>query len=244
MTSQTETWIDHPSRYGELADHIAAGRNPDYRKLANNTFAEYRENGSIAVRLHKTDVLTYDLGGNVVFDSGGWQTVTTKSRMNTFGPTGYGISQTNHVWHLYRYGQTLANGNNPRVRYFDGLELDPKAGTILNIGDSPNWEGIDKVNKQTARLIREYVKGITPELLTTLTGAGDCLYCAGNFSSDTGHLFSHLREKYYMASLVRNAMRAVGYADFQIAVNVQFAPDNVKRAVRKYLTKQLVTPNG
>lgn len=56
------------------------------RKLGNNTYL--RDYGEyIAVKLHSTEIVTFR-AGSVTLRSGGWQTITTKARMNCYLPAG------------------------------------------------------------------------------------------------------------------------------------------------------------
>jgi len=67
------------------------------------------ENGTTTVKYHNTDVVSFD-SNFVVLDSGGWQTVTTKLRMNQasnqFG-LGYSVFQKDREWFVDWDGQTL-----------------------------------------------------------------------------------------------------------------------------------------
>jgi len=55
----------------------------DSRKIANHTYLQRQPNGSIVVHLHSTDVVTYYPSGYIVLYTGGWETVTTKDRINS-----------------------------------------------------------------------------------------------------------------------------------------------------------------
>jgi len=95
------------------------------RKIANNTYLERRDDGDIALRLHRTDVLTYHPDGTVTLNSGGWQTVTTKRRMNQYLPNGYRVYQHRFDWYVWNYLAAKQNGNDgSRVEYFDGMTLE------------------------------------------------------------------------------------------------------------------------
>src|SRR6266550_4620766 len=61
------------------------GRCRESRKLANNTYAR-RRSGQIAIELHATDILTFHSDGRIDVNTGGWDTVTTRSRMNDYLP--------------------------------------------------------------------------------------------------------------------------------------------------------------
>ena len=72
------------------------------KKLENNTYLERRgdsENSPIAVRLHDTDVVTIYPDGTYELNRGGWQTVTTKDRINRYSPAR--LCQKNYQWFLW-----------------------------------------------------------------------------------------------------------------------------------------------
>ena len=73
------------STYFEL-DKQLQGRCKESRKLQNNTYAKRRCSGQIAIRLHATDILTFHSDGQIEVSTGGWDTVTTRSRMNDYLP--------------------------------------------------------------------------------------------------------------------------------------------------------------
>lgn len=78
------------------ADAKLTGRNKQSKKLANNTYlrrAIYggKEKGSIAVRLHNTDVLTFYPNGAIQVANGGFPTVTTHDRINNCLPKGFRV---------------------------------------------------------------------------------------------------------------------------------------------------------
>ena len=65
------------------------------RKLSNNTYLTVREDGGLGAKLHNTEVVTH-YPNKVVLNSGGWQTVTTKARMNEH--TNLNICQKDFQW--------------------------------------------------------------------------------------------------------------------------------------------------
>ena len=90
------------------------------RKLVNNTWLEVRDGETIAVRYHKTDVVTYKADGKIILNSGGWQTVTTKERLNAFSPLG--VYQRRGVWLVSRY---LGDGVHDEIALFkDGATFE------------------------------------------------------------------------------------------------------------------------
>lgn len=81
---------------------LLVGRNKDKKKLANNTYAERRDVG-IAIRLHQTDILTFYPCGSVVVKTGGWETVTTKGRINRYLPPPWIVLQKDWEWLRWNY---------------------------------------------------------------------------------------------------------------------------------------------
>lgn len=84
--------------YAKAKEILQTARDRKSKTLENNTRLELREDGSIAVRLHSTDVLTFRPDGSVVYNSGGWRTVTIKARMNSYGPAD--ITQAKRIWYI------------------------------------------------------------------------------------------------------------------------------------------------
>lgn len=226
------------SSWFALDTHIHDGRNPNYRKLANNTVA-IRRGGGIAVRLHKTDVLTFhDDRETVTYDTGGWLTVTTKSRFNDFGPDRWNVWADSGTWTLY-------GPVGWKFRYFDGMRINPDRQTLENESDGPDFDSLDRRNVQTRKLITGYVKGLTDDVvaqLLTENGRGDCLYCQMSSPFGSDHLESHLRERYFMPNLLLNAYRSAHYAQPETVLYLDGSnnPKRVRVVVGKYLRSELL----
>jgi len=84
------------------------------RKIKNNTLKIWYKNGDIAIKLHYTNIIIYKNNGDIILNSGGWKSVTTKSRMTEFSP--FYIHQKNHVWYV-----TTDKGI---YNYYDGIIFD------------------------------------------------------------------------------------------------------------------------
>jgi hypothetical protein len=78
------------------------GRCRESRKLANNTYARRRSSGQIAIQLHATDILTFTSTGEIEINTGGWNTVTTHSRMNAYLPGPWRVGGHRGSTLLYR----------------------------------------------------------------------------------------------------------------------------------------------
>lgn len=232
--------------------------NRDSRKVANNTYMQRRENGTIAIRLHSTDVVTFHPDGRVTLDAGGWRTVTTKQRMNLFAPAGVRISQDRGLWTVQVGGWE----NGVSYGYADGITIHPD-GTVSGATADPRTE------LKLRASIRKYVAGYMAALKAgevEAPGAGDCFFCGmrvvepsakagetlGEASHDTSHLMAHMRERYYVPSLAARAVETFHNAPAVMQqlysmfagsgvpafMNGDWAGDRIAKALRRYLYRQ------
>jgi hypothetical protein len=237
------------------------GKPADSRKIGNNTYIE-RRGEDFAVRLHNTDILTIRPDDSFVVDTDGWLTVTTKDRLNTFAPRGVQFASDRGQWKVCFNGWSDI-GSKP---YADGMVIYPSSeGGWTTDPDTELEKALaeaDVHNKATRKAIDKYVKDFrfpqTRQQMEDLGGidvAGDCWYCGmtlengqsmGDFSG-SDHLESHMDEKYYVPSLVVNAVKETGrdpgYMGYMIE---RVDPDehpglgSLKRDVKSYMSKRLL----
>jgi hypothetical protein len=82
--------------HSEAVSIVRGKRNASRRKVGNNTYAEILHDGTVAIKLHNTYVVKINPNGTYTLNSGGWQTVTTKDRINKYSPR-Y-VFQKNYEW--------------------------------------------------------------------------------------------------------------------------------------------------
>jgi hypothetical protein len=156
--------------------------------------------GKYHIKLHSTHIISYFANGEVELNSGGWRTSTTKNRMNEYAPVG--ISQYRGLWTVRYAGKDYP--------YADGMVINTSTGEVKGILDvDPKAEV--KLRKQ----VNEYVKGYMRAFAAGEVpppSQGDCWGCYF-LNSKTGeeilgndHLLRHIEEKYYVPSLLYNAM--------------------------------------
>ena len=76
-------------------------------KVGTHKTAIYHSDGYTCIRYHSTEVVRFN-ADEIVLDSGGWQTVTTKLRMNQASNMfhlGFRVSQRQHEWFVDYYAQ-------------------------------------------------------------------------------------------------------------------------------------------
>jgi hypothetical protein len=184
----------------------------DSRKLENNTYVQ-RRGEDIAVRLHNTDVVTYHKDGTITLNSGGWRTSTTKNRINSYIP-GRGLHQKNSLWY-FSDGEIFE----------DGIRIDhsgyPFHAVLSGEGMPSRKAQIESDMRQKKRRVKEYVDGFCKHIVEgklAPPSGGDCWYCyffekAGQFSDD--HIRYHMSDdqRYYVPSLLFNAIKERGHTD-------------------------------
>jgi hypothetical protein len=187
---------------------IAGGRNKVSRTVANNTTARVMSEGMVAIKLHDTDIVTVFNDGRMILNSGGWLSSTTKERINRYSNAG--ISQKNSIWYM-RDGSL----------FYDGMVIDVD-GTPQKPQMPAKYEAKLKLIKRDAKV---YAKAFVAELQAgnvPMPSGEDCWYCAmfdrDAVGGNVEHIREHLREKYYVPSLLVNAGRAAGYRDDQIGM--------------------------
>lgn len=211
------------------------------RMDGRSTIQIFYADGTRVVKYHDAHVLTYRPNGDIVLNSGGYRTQTTKERMSR---DGIHISQCEGVWYV-----SIWDGEKSKSlgEFYDGMAIDSQGNLI-------NGKKVSDHNKihEMKRKISEYVNRIgTKEVGIPRPSAGDCWFCAmvcrdngkplGDALADTDHLLSHMEERYYPGSLLFNAMVEDGISDKLIAMAWHLELDyTFKRALRRYLTRRLL----
>lgn len=75
---------------------VRGKRNANRRKVGNNTYAEILHDNSVGIMLHSTYVVKIHPDNTYTLQSGGWQTVTTKDRINQYSPVR--VYQRKYEW--------------------------------------------------------------------------------------------------------------------------------------------------
>jgi hypothetical protein len=74
----------------------------DSRKIGHNTWVENLDK-CIAILYHRTYIVRYFPNGVVTLHDQGWQTVTTKQRLNCFIPSPWSVGQEKYEWFFWNH---------------------------------------------------------------------------------------------------------------------------------------------
>lgn len=85
------------------------------RKLAHNTWVEHICPDAVAIRYHQTRIITYLADGSIILNNGGWDTVTTRDRLNLFTPSGI------HIWRLR--GEPHVTCDQGHIPFLNGMNV-------------------------------------------------------------------------------------------------------------------------
>lgn len=176
--------------YDDLDERLT-GRCRERRKVGNNTYAE-RRGDRIAIRLHSTDVVTFLPDGSIMLNTGGWYSVTTKDRMNSYLPGGVWDADWCELgngpdcalrgetvdgkfhWHgrhepaslrgrvWSNRGRWMVTWGDETYAYQDGIVLHPD-GTVTGAMNLLEVQAADKRIKKINAKIDKFLKRITPE---------------------------------------------------------------------------------
>jgi hypothetical protein len=240
-------------------DGLAKLKGRDQKKLENNTYLVKVDDETLGVKLHNTIVVYIFKSGVYQYDTGGWRTVTTKDRINRYGPVR--VHQANNIWYIGEYV------------FADGVRVNAK-GKILDAKSLRKPKEVESKKRKLDKLVRSYVKGFAnhvkfngldtgenapaeqepwdvvelgPRPVPLKPGPGDCWACSLKAQDGkvdplgVDHLIQHMTEEdgpYFVPSLLYNAVKEnsgnVGVVWHMIAHD---AKRGDTRLLERYLTQ-------
>lgn len=227
--------------------------------------------GTIALRYHATDVVLATPGGRVILESGGWRTLTTKTRMNEAlsqlprDPEGsyrrFQVSSDRGVWYV-----SVPKGDSyESVVYKDGMSISP-GGRIKGAAKPEAVKTQQAERNKIKKYATDFVKALQAGKVPAPSG-GDCWMCSmtDGFGKSLGdgdktHIKSHIKERYFVPSLLFVAVEASGVSQAaKWVINAHWHPEDKNSArvlesfgsrgfiytqIRKGLTRYLYTQLG
>lgn len=189
--------------YESIKSYIQAGRDKTIRKIANNTTARI-EGNKVIIKYHNTDIVELQPDGVILHD-GGYKTFTTKERLNWYLPKNFVINQANFNWILRNYV------TQEEWQYQDGITIFYD-GIVTNAGAKSESKRIAKINERINKYVTAYVDKLISGKMRA-PGNGDCWAClfvdqeTGKEVLGNDHLLLHMQERYYVPSLLWNAIK-------------------------------------
>lgn len=186
--------------HSEAVTFLAEGRDKTSRPYANNTRIERRE-GGVALKLHATDVVTFRENGDIVLNSGGWRTLTTKDRMNMGLPAPWRVYTEKGVWYLA--DGSWSDAGRSVFPYADGITIRADRSVT---GAGPDSKQTLREREQARKFAADYIDKLFVGKIPPPSN-GDCWGCLLFPSGGGDHIREHIRERYYVPSLVERAVK-------------------------------------
>ena len=207
----TQNPLKRAAGYKDLLAIVGRGRSRTSAKLGNHTYATKDSDGTINVKYHATNIMSFHPDGSVTLRSGGWKTMSTKERLNFYMPFGFFIAQDKGVWYI-----TKGGWGGKRIRVFAD-EMTVSASGKLR-GGLPLKRGGTRIKKSMVS-VNAYAKAFVDALFAAKVpppSNGDCWDCVmrhtktgktmGEINGRGTHIASHIKERYYVPSLLATAM--------------------------------------
>ena len=214
-------------KYKEAVNII---KNRNSKKLANNTYL-LRDGVNFAIRLHETNIVTITPKNHYILNNGGWQTMTTKDRMNRYLPCN--IWQEKGLWYL--------SGS----LYYNGMELNRNGKALKPKKPRTTEKKKNKLDKAVTKYIKGFIQDIKNNGLNDPSG-GDCWYCymgnekgnLGDITNNYSHILEHIKEGYFVPSFLWNVIKTRGYSKPALMWNMcKNNPDIAGNELRAYFKK-------
>lgn len=217
------------------------------KKLQGNTYLHQLDGNEIGLRLHETYIIRYSAKHCKLF-TGGWNTLTTRDRLRTYGPVN--VTTKNNI--LYIGGYNIV----PETPiFYEGVKVGYDGRILSKI---KTGEALRKKNAKIKKRVNDYIAVIVKKIergAVSVPNGGDCWHCLmksedgktmGDLSGSE-HIIDHMREKYVVPSLIVNALLEAGYKHFQLPIILGIKDDkitevnwNLKNAIRRYLLKRFI----
>ena len=122
-------------------------------KIGNNTWVVRLDDTSVAIRHWRTNIITYYKNGDIIVDTNGWWTTTTKQRLNVFLP--YNMSV-----HTGKRCNILSKADKD-YEYTDGILIDGSGKVHAEIVPPPLIEYLETMLGIVAESVTEAIKIIS-----------------------------------------------------------------------------------
>jgi hypothetical protein len=197
----------HPTikSYQQASEYI--GAKSDRPLHGRSTRLVRVDVSTIAVRYHRTNIVTFCADGNVILNSNGYRTSTTKSKINEYAPRNFGLYQRSGVWYVWTRNADTLEPISSGI-FADNMVIKPNGKMTGILKESASKKTLKLANKIKA-YSKKYVDALIAGKVSAPSGA-DCWICAGMLGDDNSHLLSHIKENYFVPRLAYNAMDTMG----------------------------------
>lgn len=198
------------------------------RMAGKNTLDYETTDGARVIRLHETDILTFHPNGGITINTGGFNTVTTRARVNEFLPAGKGgVFTSKGVIHYH--------GNEAETPFAETLHIGPRGAIRPDVKPDKLAALRRKLDSFMAHVKRR-------GLPTAEESAGDPWCISPNVGKETA--LDWMESNYFTRTLYALALEYAGLTDSAVAY---FMRDAERRGldsrdlqrIRRYMRAQI-----
>lgn len=211
---------------GEMLDAI---KTPvvKSRMVARNTIEYETDIGDVVTRLHDTDIVRTRPEGTVYLDTGGWNTKTTRARINEALPRGISV----HTHSGQTYIKTFRNA----YPFTQTVRIGPRGGVTTDIqsGEAASYDSV-------RALVDRYISRLKRDGIPTESGGDPWIIPdskSGKYSEDIMRAWLNdpdTKEPYIFLTFIYRALKWSGRTDFGIQIQIEgFAKESAR--TRAYL---------
>lgn len=204
-----------------ISEPVIASKLPE-----RNTLDYTLESGERRIRLHETDILFFDPKGKITINTGGYNTKTTRERLNTYLPREFRVFTERGRIHLRTPWQT--------IKFGETVTIDPKRHKIT--GDIVTDEKAKKVEKEISAYLAKFKKTGIAKLIEN--SGGDPWVLPNKFGKIDDYIIKDwIKTKYVHMRLVILALEFAGIRDPALYIRLTRGEWDamMTRRVRRYV---------
>lgn len=184
---------------GKKSERPLPGKATRIRKVGEN----------VAIKYHATDIVVYQPDGTCILNSGGWHTVTTRYKLESYSTAR--IYAEDGLWYIAGKRDPETYDWKGSSMFYDGVVITPDGKPV----EPRSPEATKKLKAKLDKLVKKYIAGYIEHIMEhglDDPSSGDCWGCCmrevGTGKTDVmgyDHYFTHFADHYYVPSLLANA---------------------------------------
>ena len=199
------------------------------RMIARNTIEYETGIGDVVTRLHDTDIVRKRPEGTVYLDTGGWNTKTTRARINEALPRGISV-------HTHKGSMYISGVNGKSHEFTQTARIGPRGGVTTDIqsGEAASYDSV-------RALVDRYIVRLKRDGIPTESGGDPWIIpesSSGKYPTDIMLAWLNdpdTKEPYIFLNFIYTALKWSGQSDFGVEWAIQRFNENSDNYSRRVL---------
>ncbi len=204
--------------------------------VARNTIEYETDIGDVVTRLHDTDIVLKRPDKSVYLDTGGWNTKTTRARINEALPRGISVHTSKGAMHI-------VDGKGKAHEFTQTVRVGPRGGVTTDIqsGEAASYDSV-------RALVDRYIDRLKLHGIPTESGGDPWIIIdetSGKYPTDIMLAWlddPDTKEPYIFLTFIYRALKWSGHTDFGVSYQMQqfnkadkYGRRHVCGTVRRYI---------